>query len=173
MKAVLPRRDPVLTSRLPYVLRLGILDDPPRQQGSLIGHGGQEGNESTLSTCSFYRYFSSLYLKRMNHNFDTPAYGRRLLPVTIDQIAADQPDRAWASLPRIDSDLSEDYIDVTHQAFAKAINEVPWLIDEDFGRSQDVKTIAYLGTPDIRYYMLQMAAAKTGYKVCNLLFLLR
>ena len=97
----------------------------------------------------------------------SPDYGNRLLPVTIDEIAKEEPSRAWASLPREDSDLSQGYVDVTYEAFAKGINELAWLIDRYFGRSKDFETIAYLGVPDIRYHMLQMAAAKTGYKVCT------
>lgn len=142
----------------------------PHQRARMTCCQRQPGKEREhLSTCSIRRYSSFLHLEGMDHPVDTPAYGRRLLPATIDQIATNQPDRAWASLPRTDADLSQGYIEITYRAFAKAINEVSWLIEKHFGRSENFETIAYLGMPDIRYYMLQMAAAKTGYQVCGLI----
>jgi hypothetical protein len=94
----------------------------------------------------------------------TPDYGRRLLPVLIDEIARDDPDRACFSLPRTDSDLSQGYEDVTYATFANAINQLAWLIERTFGRSDKFDAIAYLGTPDIRYHFMQIASAKTGYQ---------
>jgi hypothetical protein len=94
-----------------------------------------------------------------------PDYGRRLLPVLIDQTARDEPDRAAFSLPRNDSDLSQGYVDVTYATFANAINQIAWLIESTLGRSDKFDTIAYLGAPDIRYHFMQMAVVKTGYQV--------
>ena len=150
-----------------YVLRREILDASPVSEDDLLSTTARKGSRALFPTCSISRSSSFLHLERMDQPVGTPAYGRRLLPVTIDQIAATQPDRAWASLPRTDTDLSQGYVEVTYRAFAKAINEVSWLIEKHFGRSENFETIAYLGMPDIRYYMLQMAAAKTGYQVCS------
>lgn len=95
----------------------------------------------------------------------TPDYGRRLLPVLIDENARDDPDRAAFSIPRTDLDLSRGYLDITYATFANAINQLAWLIESNLGRSETFDTMAYLGAPDMRYHCMQMAAAKTGYRV--------
>lgn len=91
--------------------------------------------------------------------------GKRLLPVIIDDVARDYPDRAWASLPIDDYDLSQGFEDITYAAFANGINKLAHCITAAFGRSKTFDTIIYLGTPDVRYYMLLYAACKTGHKV--------
>ena len=94
-----------------------------------------------------------------------PDCGKRLLPVVIDEYARNEPDRAWASIPYDDWDLTQGYEDVTYEAFANAINKLAWLIERRVGRSETFETIAYLGVPDIRYHMMEMAVCKTGHKV--------
>ena len=94
-----------------------------------------------------------------------PDYGRRLLPVTIDEIARDEPEKIWASLPYSDDDLARGYEDITFGTFANAVNTLAWRIEKDFGKGKDFPTVAYLGAPDVRYHIMQMACAKTGYKV--------
>lgn len=91
--------------------------------------------------------------------------GKRLLPVIIDEAAASEPDRAWASLPIDDYDLERGFEDVSYAAFANAINKVAHCIDAAFGHSDTFETIMYLGVPDLRYYMLLYAVCKTGHKV--------
>jgi acyl-CoA synthetase (AMP-forming)/AMP-acid ligase II len=91
--------------------------------------------------------------------------GKRLLPVIIDEVARDDPDRAWASLPIDDYDLSQGFEDITYAAFANGINKLAHCIAAAFGRSKTFETIIYLGIPDIRYYMLLYAVCKTGHKV--------
>ncbi|KAH8886201.1 acetyl-CoA synthetase-like protein [Thozetella sp. PMI_491] len=94
-----------------------------------------------------------------------PHYGRRLLPATIDEIATHSPHRIWASLPYDDADLSKGYEDITYARFAGAINRLSWTITNAIGQSSAFETIAYYGAGDVRYFMMQMAAAKAGYKV--------
>lgn len=96
----------------------------------------------------------------------TPDYGKRLLPVVIDQIARDEPKKPCFSLPETDSDLSRGYVKVNYATFANAINQLAWLIERKLGRSYKFETMTYLGTPDIRYHFLQMACVKTGYQGC-------
>ncbi|ROW00362.1 hypothetical protein VMCG_07241 [Cytospora schulzeri] len=91
--------------------------------------------------------------------------GKRLLPTIIDQLAREDPDRPWASIPRDDYDLSQGFADISYAVLANAINKLAWLVEKSVGRSDSFETIAYLGTPDIRYHMLQMAVCKTGHKV--------
>ncbi|KAF3015839.1 hypothetical protein G7054_g6817 [Neopestalotiopsis clavispora] len=91
--------------------------------------------------------------------------GQRLLPVIIDEVAQNDPNRTWACLPVDDYDLSQGFEDVTYAAFANAINKLAYFIEKTFGRSDKFDTIIYLGIPDIRYYMLPYAACKTGHKI--------
>lgn len=82
--------------------------------------------------------------------------GKRLLPVIIDQLAHEDPDRPWGSIPRDDYDLSQGYADISYAAFANAINKLAWMVEKSIGRSDSFETIAYLGTPDVRYHMVSL-----------------
>lgn len=91
-------------------------------------------------------------------------HGPRLLPVVIDEIAETDPDRAWASIP-ISTKLSDGYQDISFRRFANAINRAAWFLETTFGWSNNGDTFAYIGKSDMRYHILSMAAAKTGYQV--------
>ncbi|KAJ4385533.1 hypothetical protein N0V93_009962 [Gnomoniopsis smithogilvyi] len=93
--------------------------------------------------------------------------GRRLLPVVIDQIARDDPERPWASLPVDDWNLSAGYEDISYRTLANAINKLAHFIVKHVGRSPPgrFETLAYLGVSDVRYHLLQMAVVKTGHQV--------
>lgn len=91
--------------------------------------------------------------------------GRRLMPTVIDEKARLTPQAVWCSLPYDDSDLTKGYEDVTYVRFANAINKLSWFIHEKLGPSDCFETIAYMGRPDIRYHVVQMAIIKTGHKV--------
>jgi hypothetical protein len=91
--------------------------------------------------------------------------GQRLLHVTIDRIAAETPDRAWASIPR-SNNLSDGYRDVSFAEFANAINRLSWFLESHLGPDRPkFKTLAYMGLPDMRYHIMSMAAAKMECKV--------
>ena len=98
-------------------------------------------------------------------SYTVPEYGRKLLPVAIDEKAERTPQSVWCSLPYDDSDLSKGYEDITYATFANAINQIAWFIEQRFRPSTNFDTFAYIGLPDITYMFVQMAAAKTGYKV--------
>lgn len=91
--------------------------------------------------------------------------GRRLLPAVIDQLARDEPDRPWCSLPRDDYDLSQGFEDISYSRLANAINKLAWFIEEHISKSTTFETVAYLGVSDVRYHIIQMAVCKTGHKV--------
>ncbi|KUJ07624.1 acetyl-CoA synthetase-like protein [Mollisia scopiformis] len=91
-------------------------------------------------------------------------YGRRLVPVVIDEIAQNDPERVFASIPKT-TDLSEGYVDVTYDAFSRAINRAATFLERTFGRSGSFETLAYLGPFDVRYYILACGASKVGYKL--------
>ncbi|KAJ5087903.1 hypothetical protein N7456_011519 [Penicillium angulare] len=94
----------------------------------------------------------------------TPAYGQRLLPVEIDKIARDDPDRVLFYIPR-NNQPSQGYQEITTSIFANAINRVCWWLECEVGTKATPKTIGYLGQNDIRYFLLILAATKLGHKV--------
>ncbi|KAI2629465.1 acetyl-CoA synthetase-like protein [Xylaria nigripes] len=90
----------------------------------------------------------------------------RMMPVVIDEFARNEPHRAYASIPRRDEDLSLGYEDITYEVLANAINKLAWIIDSALGKpTTPFESMTYLGAHDLRYYMIQMAACKTGHAV--------
>ncbi|KAK7744856.1 hypothetical protein SLS53_003089 [Cytospora paraplurivora] len=69
--------------------------------------------------------------------------GKRLLPTIIDELAREDPDRPWASIPRDDYDLSQGFADISYAGLANAVNKLAWLIEGSIGRSDSFETIAY------------------------------
>ncbi|MCJ1242991.1 hypothetical protein MMC30_000187 [Trapelia coarctata] len=95
---------------------------------------------------------------------DSPTYGKRLLPVLLDDLARNAPSRIYASIPTSQS-YSTGLRDVSMAAFARAVDRVSWWMEEQLGSAVDFPTIAYLGPTDIRYSILVIAAIKTQYKI--------
>jgi hypothetical protein len=74
-----------------------------------------------------------------------PDVGQRLLHVTIDNIAAETPDRIWASIPK-SINLSDGYRDVSFATFANAINRLSWFLKSNLGPDLgSFRTVAYIG----------------------------
>lgn len=73
-----------------------------------------------------------------------PSYGQRLLPVEIDKIALDDPDRVLYYTPR-NNQPSQGYEVVTTSRFANAVNRVCWWLESEVGTHTTPKTIGYLG----------------------------
>ena len=94
-------------------------------------------------------------------------HGKRLTPPTIDEIARGDPERICFSIPRT-SDLSDGFRDITFKRFSNAINRTAWFIESAIRRSSIFETILYMGAPDIRHYVVLVAAMKTGHKVRSL-----
>lgn len=95
------------------------------------------------------------------------------LPTAIDNIARDDPARIWASLPVDDWDLSQGFEDISYRRLARAINKVAHALDAALGcrrhsplaSGDTIPALAYVGIPDVRYQIAQVAAVKTGYKI--------
>lgn len=94
----------------------------------------------------------------------TIRYGSRLMPMVVDDIARQQPDLLYASVP-LTTNLSEGFQGITFSEIASATNHVANWIDKKFGRSSKFDTIAYMGIGDLRYVVVFLAAVKCGYKV--------
>ncbi|KAF2182104.1 acetyl-CoA synthetase-like protein [Zopfia rhizophila CBS 207.26] len=94
---------------------------------------------------------------------DVP-YGRRLVPVVIDKIARDDPERVCFSFPR-STNLSDGFRDINFRTFANGINKTAHFIHREIGRSSMFETVMYMGYPDVRHFMVLVALMKTGHKV--------
>ena len=91
--------------------------------------------------------------------------GRRLIPTLVDEIARNDPNRPFLSVP-LDPTLGDGYEDVCYGSFAKAVNKCAWWLESKLGKSSTFETITYIShARDMTYLILILAAVKTGYKV--------
>jgi hypothetical protein len=118
------------------------------------------------STRRFFQLTLLYFICMMGSLKPEVPYGRRLIPPLIDNIARDNPNKVFASIPK-SFDLTEGYIDVTYDAFSRAINRAAAFLEDRFGKSTSFETLAYLGPLDIRYFVLICAVCKVGYKVSH------
>lgn len=89
----------------------------------------------------------------------------RLLPRIVDFNAELYPSRTYATFPR-NGDLENGFQKLNFRNFANAINRAAWWLDLVLGpKAEDFETFAYIGSKDIRYSILAVAAIKTGRKV--------
>ncbi len=86
------------------------------------------------------------------------------LPAILEQRATTEPDGVFAKVP-ISTTYAEGFRSVTYLELLSAVNRVAWLLEEQFGKSQNFPTIAYLGPGDLRYSIVVLAGIKSGYKV--------
>ncbi|EWG54274.1 hypothetical protein FVEG_12530 [Fusarium verticillioides 7600] len=93
-----------------------------------------------------------------------PAYGHRLLPVLIDEISRDEPDRVLFYTPR-NGQPSQGYDEVTTKIFANAIDRLCGWLDSQLGSPTVSKTIAYIGQNDLRYFIIMIASTKLGHRL--------
>lgn len=92
------------------------------------------------------------------------APGRRLLLHILEHTAQTDPERVYASIPLTDHP-KDGYRDVTFLDLSRAVNQATSWLETKFGRSSTFETLAYIGPPDIRYFILVLAASHIGYKV--------
>ncbi|KAK7735513.1 hypothetical protein SLS53_007426 [Cytospora paraplurivora] len=93
-----------------------------------------------------------------------PAYGRRLAPQVLDELATTDPERVYAAIPKT-SDIKDGYRDVTMADLARCVHYTAKWIEEKFGRSNVFETITYIGLSDLKGIVTLLAAIKTGYKL--------
>jgi acyl-CoA synthetase (AMP-forming)/AMP-acid ligase II len=91
-----------------------------------------------------------------------PAYGRRLIPQIMDQLAAVQPDRVVFSIVDV-SGTSLKLRDLSAHAFTKAVDKTAWWLHDQVGKSSLVRPIGYIGPHDLRHILLTYACVKVGY----------
>ena len=92
-------------------------------------------------------------------------YGSRLLPQVLDERAASNPDRVYATITLTPS-VSDSYREVTFGQVARATNSFVHWLKGRVDHSKDFETLAYMGLPDLRNPIIFLAAVKCGYKVC-------
>jgi acyl-CoA synthetase (AMP-forming)/AMP-acid ligase II len=91
--------------------------------------------------------------------------GHRLLPHVVDELAQTDPDRVLYEFPSSNDRLSDTFVHVTARQYANAINRTAWWLETALGRRPSSPTVGYEGPQDLRYYLLVIAAVKTGYKM--------
>lgn len=92
------------------------------------------------------------------------AYGRRLVPQVVDELAATAPDRVYAAIPKT-SDVQDGYRDVTMAELSGCVNFMARWLEQRFGKSETFETITYVGLSDLKGITILLAAIKVGYKV--------
>lgn len=96
--------------------------------------------------------------------------GKRLLPHIVDYYAHHEPGRVFAAISKSES-VVNGFRDVTMKALAAAVDNMAWWLDrtlKDVPMKQ--RTLAYIGTGDLRYTILLLAAIKCGWKVGDLAY---
>ncbi|KAF2665440.1 acetyl-CoA synthetase-like protein [Microthyrium microscopicum] len=89
------------------------------------------------------------------------AYGKRLIPAVIDQIAADDPDRLCYIVPESNFSSTRN---VTFKDFSNAIDGMAWWLQANLGIPKERKPLCLICASDLRYFIFLSAAWKAGYK---------
>ena len=93
-------------------------------------------------------------------------FGERLIGRLIDEYAANDPRRVWASIPVDNDDRSTGFQDVSYGQFANAINHAAWWLKHQLStKGSNITTVAYAGPKDLRYPIIAVAVLKFGKKV--------
>ncbi|RYP31564.1 hypothetical protein DL768_011169 [Monosporascus sp. mg162] len=92
------------------------------------------------------------------------AYGRRLMPSVLDELAKTNPNKLYGAIPNT-ADVTEGFRDVTVADIARCANFMATWIVERFGRSESFETLTYIGIEDFRGVAVFHAAVKCGYKL--------
>ena len=93
-----------------------------------------------------------------------PDCGKRLLPAVVDEIAAIDPDRVFASIPET-SNIIDGFKDISYRDYARAVNSCAWWLKRELGEQPEPQVLFYLGPLDLRYLIIITAAAKAGHIV--------
>ncbi|KAL9066443.1 MAG: hypothetical protein Q9161_007582 [Pseudevernia consocians] len=91
-----------------------------------------------------------------------PDCGRRIVPKIIDDIASSDPQRTFIAV-RKSSRIEDGFVNISYSVFARAVNRCSWWMESELGRSKTSKTVLYFGPLDYRYYIVLLAATKTGH----------
>ncbi|KAK8080922.1 Non-canonical non-ribosomal peptide synthetase FUB8 [Apiospora hydei] len=86
-------------------------------------------------------------------------------PHIVDANAVEKPDAEWISIPN-SSNPKDGWRVITWKEFGNAVNACCHRIIAKLGEApkNEFPTITYIGANDARYFVLMLAAVKTGYK---------
>ncbi|KAF2962888.1 hypothetical protein GQX73_g10685 [Xylaria multiplex] len=88
--------------------------------------------------------------------------GARILPAVVDEIADSDPSRILYSIAKT-ADPSDDFLDISANAFARAVNRCAWYLTKNLGSGHDFPVVTYIGPQDLVYAILVLACNKAGY----------
>ncbi|KAJ5904188.1 hypothetical protein N7504_006571 [Penicillium tannophilum] len=92
-------------------------------------------------------------------------WGTTPLPRLIDELAELCPNQPMVSLPHDNGRPAEGYRDYSINDFARAVNRAAWWIEQQLGRAPTRwATLHYVAPQDLSYFIITLAAVKTGYK---------
>ncbi|OBT85968.1 hypothetical protein VE02_04794 [Pseudogymnoascus sp. 03VT05] len=89
---------------------------------------------------------------------DTAGHGTRLLPQVLDGLASTDPNHVLGMAAKVD--ISEGFNSYTALQLSQAVNYTAHWLESQPGMSH---TIAYIGTQDFRYWVMELAAIKIGH----------
>ncbi|KAF7951727.1 hypothetical protein EAE96_007026 [Botrytis aclada] len=92
------------------------------------------------------------------------SYGERLLPQVLENDAKSCPARVYATIAQ-SSSFETTYRDVTTKEMATAVDYVAWWLKTHTKDIQTYQCIAYIGSSDLRYPLICLAAMKCSLKV--------
>lgn len=75
---------------------------------------------------------------------DPTTYGKRLVPQILDSLARAEPNRIMYSVA-LDSKIAEGFRHVSAGEFAKAVDELAWLLHGQIGDSPSIEPVGYIG----------------------------
>lgn len=91
--------------------------------------------------------------------------GQRLLPHVIDYYAHHDPERVFASISKSEG-VVKDFQDVTMKMMATAVDHMAWWMSRTLRNAPAKRrTLAYIGSADLRYAIVLAAAIKCGWRV--------
>ncbi|KAL1847203.1 putative NRPS-like protein biosynthetic cluster [Paecilomyces lecythidis] len=92
-------------------------------------------------------------------------YGKRLFPHIIDERAQSGSSRPFAYIAK-SPQAKDGFEEVSYARLANAINRASWWIVNELGSLlSEGDVFAYMGSNDLRYLILAVAAVKTGRKI--------
>lgn len=102
--------------------------------------------------------------KMIPNNSNMLPFGGRLLPMVVDELAIQDPNRVYGSYATSNY-RSDGFRNISMAQLAHSVNHTAWWIHEHIGTSHEFETIAYMGASDFRYPVFILAAIKCGFKV--------
>ena len=94
-------------------------------------------------------------------------YGRRLIASRIDELAHQDPNGVWISIPS--ARPIEGLRDFTWAEGANAINRAAWWLESKLGYGSGQGPVAHMGPQDIRHIILLVAAIKTKHRASTIM----